>query len=294
MGTGDGATMKPAPFDYVRASSPEHAVALLGEHRGDARLIAGGQSLVPMMNLRLARPAVLVDIARLPLADLAAAPGSIEIGATTRHCAVIASEPVAAVAPIVRRAMQHVAHPTIRNLGTAGGSVAYADPTAELPALMVLLDGEIITLSSRGRRTIPASQFFRSAFDTMLAEDEMIVGLHLKPPAGRHGGAFLEVAERQGDYAIAAAGVTLVVDGGVVSEARIVLSGVDSRPIRADAAEEAIIGKRVDPDIARMAAYTAVAGRSSYEDIRGSAEYRRALLETLTERAIGQAWKEVA
>ncbi len=284
--------MKPPPFDYRRADSAEHALELLSRDAGDARLLAGGQSLVPMMNLRLARPAILIDIARLPLAGIAAAPGSIELGALARHFAVLESGEIAAVAPVVPRAMRYIAHPTIRNAGTAGGSIAYADPTAELSALLMLLDGDVIARSAKASRTIPAGEFFLGAFETALREDEMITALRLRPPAARHGSAFLEVAERHGDYAIAAAGVTLVAESGRVKEARIVLSGAEARPVRAGEAERLLHGERPEGDAARAAAAAAIARHAAYGDIRATAQYRLSLLEILTRRAIEQAGKE--
>jgi carbon-monoxide dehydrogenase medium subunit len=284
--------MKPPPFDYVRANTPEHALELLDRNAGDARLLAGGQSLVPMMNLRLARPAMLVDIARLPLAHISAAPDLIELGALARHCAVLASREIAAVAPIIPAAMRHVAHPTIRNAGTAGGSIAYADPTAELAALLVLLDGQVVARSVRESRTIQAGAFFRGAFETALRDDEMITALRLRPPAAGHGSAFLEIAERHGDYAIAAVGVTIIAESGHVKEARIVLSGAEARPVRASEAEQVLLGERPEGKAARAAAAAAIAGRSAYGDIRATAQYRLSLLEVLTRRAVEQAGKE--
>lgn len=284
--------MKPPPFEYIRAETEQHAVETLARFGGEARLLAGGQSLIPMMNLRLARPAALVDIGRLPLGGISAAPGEVVIGALARHGKVLASQEIASVSPVVPKAMRHVAHPTIRNLGTAGGSVAYADPTAEFSALLTLLDGEVMTRSPSGSRTIAASDFFRGAFETALRDDEMVLALRFRPPAGRHGSAFLEVSERQGDYAIAAVGVTLTVAGGAIRETRIVLSGAESRPSRASESERSLIGRRLDPRTIREAARIAVAGRASYADIRATAVYRRSLLEALTARALEEAWKE--
>lgn len=287
-----GPGMKPAAFDYMRAESADHALELLGRHAGDARLLAGGQSLVPMMNLRLARPAILIDIGRLPLAEITVVQGAIEFGALVRHRAALASREVAAVAPVIPIAIRHIAHPTIRNAGTAGGSIAYADPTAELAALLLLLDGEVVAQSAKASRTIPADEFFRGAFETSLRDDEMITTLRLRPPTVRHGSAFLEIAERHGDYAIAAVGVTIVADGGRVKEARIVLSGAEARPVRAREAEKLLQGQQLEGDTARAGATAAVTGRSAYGDIRATAEYRLALLESLTRRAIEQAAKE--
>jgi carbon-monoxide dehydrogenase medium subunit len=284
--------MKPAPFEYVRAETAEHAVQLLGRFGGEASLLAGGQSLIPMMNLRLARPAILIDIGRLPLTEIAAAPGLIEVGALVRHRDLLADLMIAKCAPVVPLAVRQIAHPTIRNLGTAGGSVAYADPTAEMSALLLLLDGEIVIGSPRTPRAIAADDFFRGAFDTALNESEMVLALRLHPPKGRHGSAFLEIAERQGDYAIAAVGAVIVKERDTVREARVVLSGAESRPLRAREAERGLKGEAITPQTARAAARTAVRDCQAYSDIRATAGYRKALLETLAARALERAWKE--
>jgi CO/xanthine dehydrogenase FAD-binding subunit len=281
--------MKPAPFTYIRAQSAQHAVELLKQHGDGARLLAGGQTLTPMMNLRLSRPEYLIDIGHLPLDAIETAPGSVKIGALVRHRALLGSREVAAVAPIVPQAVRHIAHPTIRNFGTAGGSAAYADPTAEICAIIMLLDGEVVTLAARGGRSIAASDYFVSAFETGLAEGEMITAIHLRPPAGPHGSCFLEVAERKGDYAIAAVGVTMSVKGGIVEEARIVMSGAKSVPVRARAAEARLKGAAsTDPLLDEIGA-VAVEGADCYADIRASAEYRRSLLTSLVSRAVAQA-----
>lgn len=286
--------MKPAPFKYLRAEAPEHAVELLSQHGDEARLLAGGQTLIPMMNLRLSRAEVLIDIGRLPLAEISASPGAIRIGALARHCSVLTSADIAAATAIVPQAVRHIAHPTIRNHGTAGGSVAYADPTAELCALTLLLDGEIEVMSTAGRRSIAAPDYFIGAFNTALAADEMIVGLSWHPPAVPHGACFLEVSEREGDYAIAAAGVTVVASGGTIREARIVLSGAASVPVRARAAEQLLAGKPLSDALARDAAAAAVEGQSCYEDIRASAAYRKDLLNNLVYRAVTAAHRQAS
>ncbi len=284
--------MKPPPFRYVRAEAPDHAVQLLHEHGSDARLLAGGQTLIPMMNLRLVRPEILIDIGRLPLHSIAAAPGSITIGALARHRDVIANEDVAASSSIIPQAMRHVAHPTIRNQGTAGGSAAHADPTAELCALAVLLDGEIETLSTEGTRKIAAAEFFAGAFTTALAADEMITAIHLHPPASRHGACFLEVSERKGDFAIAAAGAIITVKEGKIDHARIVLSGAASVPVRAGAAEQLLQGQMPDEKLIATVGGAATDGQDCYEDLRASAAYRKRLLQVLVERAVAEAWRK--
>ncbi|HKQ94679.1 MAG TPA: xanthine dehydrogenase family protein subunit M [Aestuariivirgaceae bacterium] len=282
--------MKPASFEYVRAETAEHALEVLARHAGEASLLAGGQSLIPMMNLRLARPSILIDIGRLPLTEISTGPDAISIGALVRHRELLANAALAHSAPIVAEAVRHIAHPTIRNHGTAGGSVAYADPTAEIAALLLLLDGQVAAGSKKGTRTIAADDFFRGAFDTALGEDEMIVSLSFRPPRVKHGSAFLEISERQGDYAIAAVGALIVRSGDTVKEARIVLSGADSRPIRAREAERMLEGETITHATARDAAQAAVRSCQPYSDIRATAEYRKSLLETLVARALDEAW----
>jgi aerobic carbon-monoxide dehydrogenase medium subunit len=280
--------MKPAPFKYLRAETSQHACELLREHEGDARLLAGGQTLVPMMNLRLSRPEILIDIGRLTLDQISVGPGSISLGALARHRDVIAHPKVAAASGIVRQAMRHIGHPTVRNHGTAGGSLAHADPTAELCALAALLDAKIDVLSAKGTRTILAADFFIGAFSTALASDEMITAIHLYPPAGRHGSCFLEVSERKGDFAIAAAGATVAIRNGAIEDARIVLSGAASIPVRAGAAEQFLIGA-LDSKLIEKAGAVAVEGHDCYSDIRASAGYRKNLLACLVSRALAGA-----
>jgi carbon-monoxide dehydrogenase medium subunit len=283
--------MKPAPFDYFRADTVEHACHLLAETGEDARLLAGGQSLIPMMNLRLARPSILVDIGRLPLATIDVRPDHVTIGALARHRQVLEDAPLRAAVPLFAETYELIAHPTIRNLGTAGGSIAHADPTAEIPALLVLLDGEIEAASSRGIRTIAAAGFFKSAFTTALKPDEMITALTFRMPPRRWAGCFLELAERDGDFALAAVGVLVACEGDKIAEARIVLTGAESTPVRAPEAEASLRGQVLTEAGSSEAAVVAVRGRRSYDDIRASAEYRRSLLSELTSRALLMAYQ---
>ncbi len=283
--------MKPAAFEYVRAETADHAVELLARYGDDARLLAGGQTLVPMMNLRLVRAELLIDIGRLPLAEVDASAGSIVLGALARHRNVLEHPQIAASAPVISDAMRHLAHPTIRNHGTAGGSIAYADSTAELCAMLVLLDGEVTARSVGLIRTIAVADFFLGAFTTALRQDEMIVSLRFKPPARKHGWCFLEMSERLGDYAIAAVGAVLAVEAGIVTYARIVLSGAEATPVRAGVAEGMLLGQRLTDELAREAAASAVAGHDAYSDIRASADYRRRLLERLTFKAVTTSYE---
>jgi CO/xanthine dehydrogenase FAD-binding subunit len=282
--------MKPPPFDYHRADTVEHACRLLADAGEDARLLAGGQSLIPMMNLRLARPSALVDIGRLPLSNIDVGPGRVTIGALARHRQVLEHEALRAAAPLFAETYEFIAHPTVRNVGTAGGSVAHADPTAEIPALLVLLDGEIEAVSARGARKIAAGDFFKSAFTTALKPDEMITSLSFHMPP-RWGGCFLELAERHGDFALAAAGVVLARDGDKIAEARIVLTGAESVPVRATEVEASLRGQTFTEAQCAAAGAAAARDRRSYDDIRASAEYRRSLLSELTSRALLTAYR---
>jgi carbon-monoxide dehydrogenase medium subunit len=283
--------MKPASFDYFRADTVEHACRLLAEAGEDARLLAGGQSLIPMMNLRLARPTALVDIGRLPLSKIDIGTDRVTIGALTRHREVLQHEGLRAAAPLFAETYEFIAHPTIRNLGTAGGSVAHADPTAEIPTLLVLLDGEVEAASVRGTRTITAADFFQSAFTTALKPDEMVTALSFRVPPRRWAGCFLELAERDGDFALAAAGVVVAREGDKIADVRIVLTGAESVPVRATQVEAMLRGQALTDAAAADAGIAAARDRRSYDDIRASAEYRRTLLSELTTRALLTAYQ---
>lgn len=282
--------MKPAPFAYRRADSVEHACDLLMEHGEDARLLAGGQSLIAMMNLRLARPSMLIDVGRLPLNDIIIADSEIRIGAMTRHRQVLDNPQLRAIAPIFGKTVRHIAHPTIRNLGTAGGSVAHADPTAEIPALLVLLDGEIEVTSRQGTRRIAAARFFRGAFTTGLNPGEMITTLHFRMPGRAAGSDFLELAERDGDYAIAAAGAVIERRGAAIAAARLVLIGAQSVPVRASAIEAMLVGNTPTEALLRAVSARVAEDFSAYGDIRASADYRRHLLAELSRRVLSAAY----
>lgn len=285
--------MKPAPFEYVRASTTQEALAALAEHGDEARPLAGGQSLVPMMNLRLARPSVLVDINGLDARDIRMEGRRISLGALVRHAEILRHGPIIGRTSVVEEVVRCVAHPTIRERGTVGGSLAHADPTAELPVLAMLLDGEIEVRSLTDTRQIPAVDFFRGAFSTSLEAGELIVAVHLQLPSRPWGACFLEAAEREGDFALAAAGVRIELSGDTIAAAAVVLSGARSAPVRASAAEALLAGERPGAELGRAAARAALEGVESYGDIRGSARYRRHLLSVLVEEAVGKACERV-
>jgi CO/xanthine dehydrogenase FAD-binding subunit len=263
--------MKPAPFDYAVARSLDEAIGLLGE---EAKPLAGGQSLVPLLNFRLARPELLVDINGLTeLACLERSEGALRIGALTRQSALERSELVAAGWPLLSQAVRFVGHPQIRNRGTVGGSVAHADPAAELPVALAAFDARFVAQSPRGRRTLQAGELFLGPLTTALAPDELLVEIEVPPPPGGAGTAFVEHCRTHGDFAIAGAAAVVV----PAEHAAVALLGAGPTPVRAPAAERAV----VDGADAREAAALAA---SAIED-----DHRRALIAELVRRAIEEA-----
>jgi len=208
--------MKPAAFEYVVVDSVTRAVAALSEADGEAKILAGGQSLVPMLNFRLVKPAVLVDINRIPdLTFIEETDNEIRVGALTRHHQLEMSPVIARHLPVLGAAMTHVAHLAIRNRGTIGGSLSHADPAAELPMIALLLDAKLHIVSSRGKRTVAASEFFRDALTVDLAEDEMVTEIHVPKLPPKSGWGFEEVARRAGDFALAAVAATVTASDGI-------------------------------------------------------------------------------
>lgn len=280
--------MKPAPFTYVRATSVDEAVAALAAHGGSAKILAGGQSLVPMLNFRLVDAPVFVDINRIEaLSGISeTADGGLRIGALTRHFAVETSEAVRTRFPVIHAAMKHVAHLAIRNRGTIGGSLSHADPAAELPAMAVLLDARIETASPSGGRTVPAAGFFVAPLTTVLEDDEIVIAVEFPGlPAGT-GWGFEEVAQRHGDFAIAGAAAVLGLKDGAVETARIALMGVDDTPFRASEAEALLIGQPSGPEAFATAARAVREAVHPMKDLHASEDYRRHLAEVLTRRVL--------
>ena len=281
--------MKPAPFKYATCETVEDAVSVLAEHGDEAKVLAGGQSLVPLMNLRLAAPAVLVDLNRVAALQGVSANGTVEIGAMTRQADVERSAEVAAGAPLVAEALRHVAFPAVRGRGTIGGSIAHADPAAELPAVLLALGGEVVAQSASGSRTIAADELFQTYFTTALRADEVLT--HVRIPATGDGQRFgiQEVARKRNDFALAGAVVVADVDaGGTCTSARVALFGVSDRPIRAAGAEQALTARSL-AEGAAAAAEAAMAELDPKGDAHASAEYRREVTGVLVRRAVEQA-----
>jgi len=278
--------MKPASFDYVVAESIDMAVASLAAAGADAKIIAGGQSLVPMLNFRLLRPSVLVDINRIAgLAFIEETANSIRVGALTRHHQLETSPVIARHLPVVSRAMTHVAHLAIRNRGTIGGSLSHADPAAELPMMALLLD------SAAGTRTVAARDFFLDALTVDLATGDIVTEIALPKLPPQTGWGFEEVARRHGDFALAAVAATLTVSGGAITQARIALTGVGSTALRATTAEELLIGHALQPPLTGRAVDAVRAAIAPDTDLHASADYRRHLAGVLTRRALEAAWR---
>jgi CO/xanthine dehydrogenase FAD-binding subunit len=284
--------MKPAAFEYLQPRSLAEAIATLGRFGGEAKLLAGGQSLVPLLNFRLLRPTALIDINRIAgLNGVEWHPDAgLRIGALTRHHALETSPIVARHFPVISAAMVHVAHLAIRNRGTIGGSLAHADPAAELAMLALLLDAEIVSQSQRGSRVLPAKAFLVGALLTALADDEMITEVRFPPLLPGSGWDFREFAQRSGDFAIAAVGVILVMRDGKVTQARLTLMGVAETAVRASEAEVLLLGERHRPQIVSAAAASARAGITPHSDLQASADYRRHLVGVLVEQGLAAAF----
>ncbi len=284
--------MKPASFDYIVAESIEMAVASLAEAGPDAKIIAGGQSLVPMLNFRLLRPSLLVDINRIPgLASIEETETGIHVGALTRHHQLEMSPIIGRHLPVLSCAMTHVAHLAIRNRGTIGGSLSHADPAAELPMMALLLDAALHIASASGKRTVAARDFFLDALTVDLAAGDMVTEIMLPKLPPLTGWGFEEVARRHGDFALAAVAATLTASGGVIAQARIALTGVGPTALRALAAEALLVGQSLEPKLTSHAVEAVRAAIAPDTDLHASADYRRHLAGSLTRRALVAAWR---
>lgn len=279
--------MKPAPFVYHAVRTAREAVAVLADLRDQGRVLAGGQSLVPLMNFRLAQPAHLVDIN--PVAELdfiRSDDGLLAIGARTRQATLERSLEAARRAPLLVDAVKLVGHPPIRHRGTVGGSIAHSDPAAELPAALLAMDGEIAVASARRQRTISAADFFTGPFSTALSPDELLTEIRVRAwPAGS-GHAFLEFSRTHGNFAVVGAAVLLHLDGNRVDRAAIALCGVAGTPVRAVSAEKRLIGSVPTPEVQEAAAVTATADLQPPSDVHGTADYRRKVARAYVRRAL--------
>jgi aerobic carbon-monoxide dehydrogenase medium subunit len=276
------------PFEYTRATSLDDALAKLGAAAGDAKFIAGGHSLVPLMKLRLSEPKVLIDIARIPgMSGISLKDGMIDIRAATVHHDVAASELLQKACPVIADAAAEIGDPQVRNRGTLGGSLAHSDPAADYPAVMLALDADIHVKGSRGWRLIKANDFFQGMFTVDLGADEIIAGVQFKPVMSA---AYAKLHQRASHFAIVGVAAALDVSKGVIQSARIGLTGACSHATRLTEAEQALAGKTLSAD--SIEAASRVAGKSVTDinsDLHASADYRRAMIPVFTKRALMRA-----
>jgi CO/xanthine dehydrogenase FAD-binding subunit len=287
--------MKPAPFKYIAATSLGHALALKAEHGDDAKFLAGGQSLLPAMNFRLARPAILIDINGVEdLAGIRPSTGSTRVGPLTRYRELQRDAAFVRTFPLIGEALPHIAHPQIRNRGTLGGNLSHADPASELPAIAVALSSRFRVQAAKHERWIGASDFFVSALTTDLQPDEMLVEVELPLPKPRTGSCFMEIARRRGDFAIAGVAVMVTLDEeSKCSNVRLAFCGVGETPIDASSAAKTLVGHLPTEDAFRDVAASVQAMIEPGGSVQATANYQRHIAGVLTERALQTACRRV-
>ena len=282
--------MKLPHVDYEAPKTVSEAVELLAEHQDEASVLAGGQSLIPLLALRLARPAVLIDINGIgELSGVSAADGWVAIGAMTREYVAEESETVADTVPLLAAALPLIGHEAIRNRGTIGGSLAHADPAAELPAVARALDAEFVVYGQSGERVVPAAEWFEGYLTTSRRPDELLVEVRF-PAAGRGTGiSFQEVARRHGDFAIVGLAASLTLSEGAISDARLAFAGMSDVPVRAGDAEDLLVGERPSAELFDEAARRATDDIDPPADLHGSADYRKKVAAALVRRGLRAA-----
>jgi CO/xanthine dehydrogenase FAD-binding subunit len=282
--------MKPPPFDYERPVDINGALASLASYGGRAKVLAGGQSLLAMLNLRLLSPERLIDVSRLDeLKYIRMVGNELRIGALTTHNTVLKSQDVAMYCPIMVEAYRHVSHHTVRNRGTIGGSLCHNDPAAEMPLVVNLLGASIVARSRNGERVIEADQFFRGNFETALEDIELLTEIRIPIPANGHGWSFQEVSQRKGDFALVAAAAMLTLKDGVCGNVRLGYRNVGETIFRLKAVEAQIEGQAPSQHLFSNAAKAAMKAVEPPSDLHADADYRRDLVMALTERVLGKA-----
>lgn len=282
--------MKPAPFEYTRPDSVEAAIALLAKGGGDAKVLAGGQSLVPMMNLRLAQPRQVVDVNRIPGHDYVRRDGGeLVIGFLARHEDVRRSAVAREACPLMAGAYEYVAHGPVRNRGTLCGNLCHADPASEMPAVMLATGATMELQGPGGLRQVPAAQFFVGLYETAARSDEMLVRVRVPAAPRGQGWGFHEVSMRKGDFAFVCVAALLTVQGGRITSAAVAAAGIGGRALRLDAVERGLVGQPADEQFFRRAGDEASRSTSPSDDAMVPAGYRRELLGVLTRRALADA-----
>ena len=282
--------MKPPPFDYERPVDINGALASLASYGGRAKVLAGGQSLLAMLNLRLLSPERLIDVSRLDeLKYIRMVGNELRIGALTTHNTVLKSQDVAMYCPIMVEAYRHVSHHTVRNRGTIGGSLCHNDPAAEMPLVVNLLGASIVARSRNGERVIEADQFFRGNFETALEDIELLTEIRVPIPANGHGWSFQEVSQRKGDFALVATAAMLTLENGTCRNVRLGFRNVGERVSRLKAIEAQIEGQTPSERLFSAAASAAMKAVEPPSDLHADADYRRDLVKALTERVLAKA-----
>jgi carbon-monoxide dehydrogenase medium subunit len=287
--------MYPAAFEYHRATSAKDAVALLGKYGGEAKLIAGGHSLLPLMKLRLAQPRHLIDVRRIPeLSFIREEKGMVSVGAATPHATLEASALLQKALPILSEAAAQIGDAQVRNLGTLGGSLAHADPTADLPAVALALGAELLVLGPKGARTVAADDFFVELMTTALLPDEILTEVRFPAPAKGTGGAYEKYPHPASRFAVVGVAAQLTLQASKVTAARVAITGLGTKAQRAKAVEAALVGKAPDEATLAAAAAKASDGLKLRSDAQLSEAYRRSLAVTFTGRALARAAKRAA
>jgi aerobic carbon-monoxide dehydrogenase medium subunit len=282
--------MKLPPVDYEAPATVSEAVALLAEHGDEASVLAGGQSLIPLLALRLAHPAVLIDINGIDeLSGVSATDGHVAMGAMTREYVAEESEAVADALPLLAAALPLIGHEAIRSRGTVGGSLAHADPAAELPAVARALDAEFVVRGPSGDRMVPAAEWFEGYLMTSRRPDELLLEVRFPAAGPGTGVSFQEVARRHGDFAIVGLATSLTLSGGAISDARLAFTGVSDVPVRAVEAEDLLVGDRPSTELFEEAARLATGDLDPPADLHGSSDYRRRVAAALVRRGLREA-----
>jgi carbon-monoxide dehydrogenase medium subunit len=282
--------MIPASFEYASPKTLSEAISLLEKHGEDAKILAGGQSLIPLMKLRLASPKFLIDVNGIKeLSYIKESDGYLTIGALTRESDLDSSDLIRKKYPIIADTASVIADPLVRNMATVGGNLAHADPANDHPATMLALGTEIVAQGPKGTRKIPITEFFTGLFTTALNPDEILTEIRIPTPPARSGGAYLKVERKVGDFAAAAVAVQVTLEGETLKRVGIGLTNVGPTPIKASRAEKALQGKPADEKNIQEAARIASEEAEPADDLRGSVEYKRSLIRVLTARALKQA-----
>jgi len=282
--------MFPAAFDYRAPATLEEALGVLAERGDDAKIMAGGQSLIPLLKLRFSQPSLVVDIGRLPgLKDVKRDDGHVRIGALVRHVDIVRSQELAQMIPLMVEAVHWIADPLVRNRGTLVGSVCHADPQGDWGSIMLALNAELVAQSKSGERVIPVDGFFQGPFTTGLRSDEVVTAIRIPLPSGHAGGSYHKLERKVGDFATVAVSVQVELDGKKVRKAGIGLTSVGATNLKALQAEKALIGHELTDEVIAEAARQAAAESEPKDDIRGTAAYKKDVVRVFVQRGLKAA-----